>query len=442
MLSLNFLCVFITIFGFVYSIEECKNVSEIYKFHLGTKTPYRFVANTMPERMDYPGCEPQKLWFLVRHGTRTPSIDLIENMKERLPEIRDLILENNPKPSERLRNSDLYALRKWKLKIDSTKEKILAHEGEDEMIDLAERLQMRFPSLLPSTYSNTTYYFKYTKSQRTKASAKYFAAGLFGRQSVRDVWYPTPSKKDPVLRFYKLCSKWKDEVKDNPESVREKQLFENSSHMLKAIEAMNYELKFKDNQRLSLEDVHLIYMTCAFETAWYRKNKSPWCSALTSEVAKVMEFTEDLKYYYRDGYGYEITYKQACVTFNDMLNHLESTSQYPKSTVYYTHSGTLLKMLSHMGLYNDSKPLTHKDFDQSGNKWRVSKIDSFGTNLGFILYRCDQKYKVLTLHQEHVVHLPSCEEELCDLDQIKEHYNDSIHECEFDEMCSNNENDL
>lgn len=60
--------------------------------------------------------------------------------------------------SERLRNSDLHALRKWKLKVDDTKEKILTHEGEDEMIDLAERLQIRFPSLLPSTYSNTTFY--------------------------------------------------------------------------------------------------------------------------------------------------------------------------------------------------------------------------------------------------------------------------------------------
>lgn len=55
MLPLNFLFIFITIFGFVHSIEECRNVSEIYKFHLGTKTPYRFVANTMAEKMDYPG---------------------------------------------------------------------------------------------------------------------------------------------------------------------------------------------------------------------------------------------------------------------------------------------------------------------------------------------------------------------------------------------------
>lgn len=37
-----------------------------------------------------------------------------------------------------------------------------------------------------------------------------------------------------------------------------------------------------------------------------------------------MEYHEDLKYYWIDGYGHEITYKQACPAFNDMLNFMKT----------------------------------------------------------------------------------------------------------------------
>lgn len=41
------------------------------------------------------GCEAQKIWMLIRHGTRNPSDTFIEKFNTRLPEIRDLILEHN-----------------------------------------------------------------------------------------------------------------------------------------------------------------------------------------------------------------------------------------------------------------------------------------------------------------------------------------------------------
>lgn len=65
-----------------------------------------------------------------------------------------------------------------------------------------------------------------------------------------------------------------------------------------------------------------MYTTCAFETAWNRKIKSPWCAPFDIESIKVMEYAEDLKYYWVDGYGYDLTHKQACPAFKDMLNHL------------------------------------------------------------------------------------------------------------------------
>lgn len=60
-----------------------------------------------------------------------------------------------------------------------------------------------------------------------------------------------------------------------------------------------------------------------------------------------------------------------------------------QAVVYFAHSGTLLKMLAHLGLYKDENALLHSNFDTLGKyrKWRVSQIDSFGANLAFVLFR-------------------------------------------------------
>lgn len=48
-------------------------------------------------------------------------------------------------------------LRKWTPQIDESEHKILAHEGENEMLELGERYQNRFPEVLPEIYSNSSY---------------------------------------------------------------------------------------------------------------------------------------------------------------------------------------------------------------------------------------------------------------------------------------------
>lgn len=42
--------------------------------------------------------------------------------------------------------------------------------------------------------------FKFTHTKRAKSSAHYFAIGLFGKLTAKDVWFPEPSTRDPILR--------------------------------------------------------------------------------------------------------------------------------------------------------------------------------------------------------------------------------------------------
>lgn len=68
--------------------------------------------------------------------------------------------------------------------------------------------------------------------------------------------------------------------------------------------------------------------------------------------------------------------------------NFRSKSSELKGVFYFTHSGTLLKMLSFLGLYKDNERLKSSNFANFINrKWKVSKIDVFASNLVFVLYK-------------------------------------------------------
>lgn len=132
------------------------------------------------------------------------------------------------------------------------------------------------------------------------------------------VQYSEALQRDPILRFYKLCPKWRKEVDKNPESQREIKLFSQTNIFKDLIKSVSNKLGFE----LTSGDVYLMYLTCGFETAWNKSKVSPWCYIFDNESIKIMEFIEDLEYYWIDGYGYEITYRQACPAVTDFINFL------------------------------------------------------------------------------------------------------------------------
>ncbi|ENN71133.1 multiple inositol polyphosphate phosphatase 1 [Dendroctonus ponderosae] len=412
-----------------------------FEHYLAVRTPYRFVSNSSLHKVNYEGCIPKKVWMLVRHGTRNPSKSNLEPINSRLPIIKNNVLNSKKVPNDFIKNRDLDLFKKWKWTVKLEDEKKLTHEGEDEMLLMAERMQSRFPEVFENVYSNTTYKFKYTFSQRTKKSAFYFAAGLFGKKTAKDVWFPDPIKADPILRFYKLCKKWKETVKAPVHENGEHKKFQESPTMAKVASEVTERLGL--TTKLNVSDIYTMYITCGFETAWNKRPKSPWCSPFTEENLKALEYIDDLKHYWQDGYGYQLTYQQACPAFGDLINYFNAEAAFPKVTVYFTHSGTLLKMLAHMGLYRDQNHLTASEFGNMANrKWKTGLIDSFGTNLAFILYECDGVKKVLTMHQENIIKLPCCpESDLCEYEKIYDFYSESIESCDFDAMCDESHSD-
>lgn len=186
------------------------------------------------------------------------------------------------------------------------------------------------------------------------------------------------------------------------------------------------------------EGVHLMYLMCGFETSWYRDSDSPWCKLFSLQDFKVLEFADDLGYYWVDGFGYKLTYEQACPALRDVFKFLMSTDG-PSVSAYFTHSGTILKLLALLGLYRDDHHLTHDLFTMYANDraWRTGVIDAFATNIAFALYDCSGIPHVLFMHQERPVALPGCPVYApCPLSTMKALYPDRDEECPFDLMCS------
>lgn len=78
-------------------------------------------------------------------------------MIDELPRLQHIILKNYKNHATNLSADVATLFKQWKLQFAQRNMMKLTPEGENEMIDLGERYQARFPSLMPEIYSNETY---------------------------------------------------------------------------------------------------------------------------------------------------------------------------------------------------------------------------------------------------------------------------------------------
>ncbi|XP_014224945.1 multiple inositol polyphosphate phosphatase 1-like [Trichogramma pretiosum] len=417
------------------SSEKCLKNSNQPDCKSSTMTPYRFVANYNDSQLQFAGCTKKKIWLMIRHGTRLPARKFIKPMTEILPDIQKQIIKNYQNGKSKLSADFIEKLERWTINLKEAEAMNLAEEGQNELIDLAERMQARLPELFPDDYEKNLFRFKYTATQRTELSAKSFVMGLFGQHQSKKVVFEQPEKKDPILRFYKKCKKWQKEVHDNPKTQKERDLFIQSNYVQKVVKDVSKQIGLK----LDYAHVRLIYMMCGFETAFNQAENSPWCDLLSINDLNVLEYAEDLKYYWKDSYGYKLNYEQACPALHDMFTFFDKEDE-TLVTAYFSHSGTILKILSILGIAQDEKVLTHDTFPiNSSRNWRSSLIDAFASNIAFVLYDCDkQGPSILVLHQERPAQIPGCPEEgLCPVSIMKDIFPAAAKDCKFDVVCEN-----
>ena len=129
-------------------------------------------------------------------------------------------------------------------------------------------------------------------SNRSLLCRFFFAAGLFGRdvvaKSASSMFEPTVRPHDPVLRFYKLCSRWQSDVKKNKAALVEVAKFEESEDFKRMREAVTERLGLPE--LISIDDLEAVYVGCVFGQAWDPAVTSPWCNAFADGDLSVMEY--------------------------------------------------------------------------------------------------------------------------------------------------------
>lgn len=176
---------------------------------------------------------------------------------------------------------------------------------------------------------------------------------------------------------------------------------------------------------LTTAQVELIWDMCRFEQSWYIEQLSPWCAAFTKSHVAVLEYKEDLFYYYKAGYGNPVNENLACTAMTDMLKHLKSRTG-PKVVASFAHSTNIQLMIAAMGVLRDQQPLRADNFYQMKRRqFKISRIDPFSANLVAIAYDCEdanERQKVMFFLNEKPLELEWCRVGLCDWSKVQENY--------------------
>jgi len=439
---LLFLCLLYLLISPVTS-EHCRSTSPSPYTMMSTKTGYTQLLDSLsiPSQVEVPSCTPAHLWTVVRHGTRYPSKKAIHLINEDLTQLRVKLLEAVAAGNSSLCDADVELIKKWKVEVEEKQAKLLHPEGEKEMVLLGERWVARLPELLIN-YEEDKFRLRSTKTQRSEQSGHSFTTGMWTRLVSQKVkWEHVTEQHDPLIRFYKVCDKWKSKVKKNPDSMKERHKFEQSQLMEEMRVNMTNFLGLDTNSPLTMSDLDMMYVMCNFDLAWHPDKPSPWCGVFNTFQLQVMEYREELEYFWVDGPGYEVTGQQACVLARDMVDTFRNISLGMKrnGTFYFTHSGTILKFLTFLRINQDTSSLRSDNYkEMEGRGWRTSRMGPFGANVAFVLLKCEEEqatlYKLGLWVNEVLTTIPGCSELWCDLQKFLNIFPE-IDKCDFNEIC-------
>ncbi|KAJ8729929.1 hypothetical protein PYW07_016967 [Mythimna separata] len=461
-------CLLLLVLAAASGEETCFSTQNPPYFLFGDKTSYLAanVDRSAIRTSDIPaldpapdnGCKPIAFWMLARHGSHNPEANEIDELMK-LGELRNDIVTNYQQrnfatTNQRFCDADLELLKQWQwnTRINKTFAGDLTSEGYMMTQQLAQFMKNRFPTLL--TTNRKDYLFKFADDRRSKTSFKAFSEGLFGDQAEA---YDIPKENnEKLLRPYKFCPSWVNNVGDNNDTLTQVNIFESKMDYKQMLTNISLRLGF--NYEKEKDIILRIYQMCRYNKAWDESHnlRSPWCAAFTREDLKRLEYAEDLAAYYKYGYGNPLNKDVGCTTVKDFMTFFEqyvgkdevpANVTRPRSMIQFTEAATLLTTLTAMGAHKDSAPLTGDNYHSAivqSRKWTTSNITPFNANLAAVLYKCTQngnfqvheEYQVLFLENERTMDIPDCRVGLCDWSLVKKHFGDVANKCDL-QFCSN-----
>ncbi|KYN12703.1 Multiple inositol polyphosphate phosphatase 1 [Trachymyrmex cornetzi] len=406
--------------------------------YMATKTAYHFVHGGKTRFQTLPNCRPVQIWMLATHGTRCPTVQEIDKIVS-LTELKEQILQNHEERKEgHMCNRDLDNLRRWRPDeyLLPQRAEILTPQGVEDMKLLARRLQSNFPELLQPNFHNITaanYKFRATEARNSMSS---FMEGLFGTTTVLP---EESSLNDTFLTAYKTCGVWKNEENEGSFENMERSRFDTGLEFQNLLRNVSRRIGFLYN--ISVDRIDAMYDACRYQKAWSVTELSPWCAVFSKEELRILEYREDLDYYYKAGYGRDINTRLGCPLLHDMMRHFwnvarDEMSGEPAGIFYFSDIISLQNLLTTMGINEDQARLTAYNYKEMARRqWRTSIISSFAANLIAVFYKChdvNNRNKVIFYLGEKPVRYDGCQVGLCDWDFLKSKFGELASNCKLD----------
>lgn len=413
----------------------------------GTKAAYFFNASAASTLKTSTNCRPVHLNMIIRHGSRYPSDGDREDIDKLLTKLNSIYNASSPfryknltipwnKPTE------------WK----NAKASELSQVGEIEQYNIAARYRAWFSQVFENDYWNKYYSFVASDKLRNAQSAIAFAFGLFeGKGPLASskfqpvaIEFAGREKDDKLLNSYKACPRYEIDVKEH--GLQEVEKFMEGPEVKNVTRRLEERLQLTGKVSLTFDYVEKIFRLCSFGVM--NRDDYTWCPLLDHEDMKVLEYQADLEAYYEHSYGNQLSYKVVCPLLSQMSTNLKEFSEGKidaRGVFRFSSSGTLTALLTILGLYRDTVPLTAGNYREQNNRlFRLSNMVTMSANIAMVLFACNStemagkhQFKVQLLVNEVPVGLSCCQGNMeCTLEQFLSCYEEIVKGCDFDAMCS------
>lgn len=267
-------------------------------------------------------------------------------------------------------------------------EQFLTVGGWNVVKELAERYQRYFPTLLPRQYTPQNFIFRHTDRQRTQATVRAFADGLFGEGAWQGVNIQAPPNPDPLLRPHDDCPAYTQA--SNTEVVRGQ--WQNSAEFQTTLTQINDKLGLTGGQRLSARQTRTMWEICQFEQLWYPQQLPPFCGAISPFNNIRLEYFEDIDAYYTAGWGLDplrLGENLNCHLMQNLLQFLTSSNPNLETVrIFSAHQTSFQLFLVSLGVFGSDLPLVPGNFFQQANRqWMTSRLAPMATNIAVVRYK-------------------------------------------------------
>ncbi|KAG8000167.1 Multiple inositol polyphosphate phosphatase 1 [Nibea albiflora] len=373
---------------------------------------------------------------VIRHGTRYPTTKNVKKMRK----LYDLVKSSAAGSNSWLREIQT----QWTMWYTEDMDGRLVQKGVNDHKHLAVRLSKLFPSLISEEKLRGGFIKFITSSKhRCVNSTLSFKAGLTELWAITDQEFDY-TVNDALMRFFDKCTRFVEEVENNSSALAEVDKFKQGAEMRRVQEKIADRLGVPYS--LITDDMaEAAFYLCAYEFAIKTVN-SPWCRLFDEVDGQVMEYANDLKHYWKRAYGHDINSKSSCILFHDLFSRLdkaasESGQQVTEAvTIQVGHAETLLPLLTLLGFFKDSDPLTSTNYaSQTGRSFRTSRMLPYAANLALVLYDCGGgKLRLQPLLNEKPVTFPGLTDQKDPMplyQDVKDHYRELLRGCDFETVC-------